>query len=766
MRTSQDNSHRPPAKSILSKLPIAKKLQLIVFVFVCIVFAVLALVLAGSQLTSAARAYVAGEGMWSKAQKKATIELQEYALTRDEKEYREFLEALAVPLGDRTARLGMEKPNPEKEVVFAGFRQGQNANADIPGMMMLFRRFRNTELIGKTAAIWAKGDEYIDEMRQEGAELHHLVQSGAASEQEIAAIARRVEETDGKLTPLENEFSAALSGGARSIDQIYMAGLPLAACLLLALGMVLSFTVVREIDASEAERSRAEARTRESEERYRELLENANDIIYVHDLKGYFVSWNRKGEELLGYNMSETTGLHICDVIVPEDLARAEEMTAKKLTGKSFPPYSLRLVSKDGRRCEVEVSSRLLYVRGKAIGVQGIARDLSERRRLEAELLQAQKMEAVGRLAGGIAHDFNNILMIVRGYAENLQDRLHPNDSLNQHAGQIVKAANRAAELTQRLLGFSRKQVFEPRVLQLNAVVSEIAKMLPRLLGADIELSLHLDPAAGNVSADPIQLEQVLINLVVNSRDAMPRGGKLLISTGCRESDGNANDSQRLAPGRYAEICVQDSGCGMNAETRSHIFEPFYTTKDKDKGTGLGLSTVYGIVRRSGGHIFVSSEVGIGTTMRIYLPQVQSASEPGVPDAVACSDEWERGGTVLLAEDEESLRGLIGEKMRAEGYEVLEAANGEQAMALASRHRGEIHFLLTDVVMPKLRGPEVAALLRVRFPNMKVIFMSGYTESALVQDGILEKNTVLLQKPFTVKKALEAMRHLNVNTRS
>jgi PAS domain S-box-containing protein len=763
MRESQNNSSTP-AKSLLSKLPTTKKLQLIVAVFVCIVFAVLGLVFAGSQITSAARAYVAGEGLWSKAQKKATIELLEYAYKHDEKDYQEFQDSLSVPLGDRKARLEMEKPVPDKDVVFAGFREGKIAEADIPGMMRLFRRFRRTELIDRAAAIWAKGDEYVDEMRQEGAELHRLIGAKQASEQQIAAVARRVEATDERLTPLENEFSSLLSAGARSIDKAFHAGLPLAACLLLALGMAVSLIVVREVDSSEAVRSRAEAATRESEERYRELLQNANDIVYVHDLTGHFVSWNRKGEELLGYKMSESQGLHIRDVVAPEDLPIAEEMTSRKLTGRNFPPYSLRLVAKDGRRCEVEVSSRLLYVRGKAIGVQGIARDLSERRRLEAELLQAQKMEAVGRLAGGIAHDFNNILMIVRGYAESLQDRLHPEDPLTEHADQIIKAANRAAELTQRLLGFSRKQVFEPRVVELNSIVAETVNMLPRLLGADIELLANLDPNAGNVNADPVQLEQVLINLAVNSRDAMPNGGRLIISTGCRELEQGDNDNQILVPGRYAEILVQDSGCGMSAETRRHIFEPFFTTKDKDKGTGLGLSTVYGIVRKSGGGIYVYSEVGIGTAMRIYLPQVASAIEPRAPEVRVERREAARGGTVLIAEDQPSLRSLVAETMRAEGYQVLEASNGEEAVEMANRHRGPIDFLLTDVIMPKLRGPEVAARLRARYPELKVIFMSGYAESALVEDGVLEKNTVLLQKPFSLKKVLEAVQQLEVTT--
>jgi C4-dicarboxylate-specific signal transduction histidine kinase len=391
---------------------------------------------------------------------------------------------------------------------------------------------------------------------------------------------------------------------------------------------------------------------------------------------------------------------------------------------------------------------------------------LTERRRLEAELLQAQKMEAVGRLAGGIAHDFNNILMIVRGYAEILLERLHPEDPLHGQAAQIMKAGNRAAQLTQRLLGFSRKQVFEPKILNVNDVVSEISKMLPTLLGAHVDFSLELSADAGNVNADPIQMEQVLINLAVNSRDAMPQGGKLIISTAARDLERDASGEQpAILPGRYAEICVQDSGCGIDKETVRYIFEPFFTTKDKDKGTGLGLSTVYGIVKRSGGYILVSSEAGIGTKMRIYLPLVEREVESRTPDAKA-NGETRGTGTVLIAEDEQALRELVGARMRAEGYEVLEAENGEEALAIAGRYKGDIQLLLTDVIMPKLRGPELASRLRLRYPGMKVIYMSGYTESALVQDGMLERNTVLLQKPFTVKKILEVIRQMSVNLRS
>jgi PAS domain S-box-containing protein len=755
-----------PVHGILRKLPTSRKLQLIVFVFVGIVFSVLALVYLGARITSAARAYVAGEGLWSKAQKEAAIRLQEYAYTRDERDYQEFLESLSVPLGDRKARLEMEKPHCDDRVAAAGFRQGKIPEPDIPGLIMLFRRFRRTEVITTAATIWEQGDNEIDKLRIVGAQLHEAITSGNTSQRQIATLAVQIEDEDGKLTPLERDFSVGLSNGARRIDRLVMIGLPLAGLVLLGLGLAVSGLIVREIESNEADRGRAEAATRQSEQRYRELLENANDIVYLHDLEGYFLSWNRKAEELLGYKMSDHPRLHVRDVVAPEDQVLIEVIMAEKLTGRNSAPYSLRLVSKDGKRCEVEVSSRLLTENGHAVGVQGIARDLTERRRLEAELLQAQKMEAVGRLAGGIAHDFNNILMIVRGYAESLLERLHPEDPLHAQAEQIQKAAQRASELTHRLLGFSRKQVFEPKVLELNQAIAEVSKMLPRLLGSHIDFSLDLRPEAGHVNVDPIQLEQVLINLAVNSRDAMPQGGTLIIGTGCRELEQTDQDrGTSVIPGRYAELSAQDSGCGIAKADLAHIFEPFFTTKDKDKGTGLGLSTVYGIVKRSGGYIFVSSEVGTGTTIRVYLPQVLQERKEAEPEKMA-SQQDHRGGTVLIAEDEEALRTLIGGMMRAEGFEVLEAANGEEAVAIAERYHGRIYLLLTDVIMPRLRGPEAAARIRLRYPDIKVVFMSGYTESALIQDGMLASNTLLLQKPFTVKKVLEAIRHLNVNARA
>ncbi|HVO56202.1 MAG TPA: PAS domain S-box protein [Dongiaceae bacterium] len=762
MPTPPDKHSSKPIS--LAHQPIARRLQLVVFVFVCIVFAVLALAYAGSRIASASRAYMGGEAMWSKAQKTAVIRLQKYSASHDEQDYQAFLASLAVPFGDRAARTEMEKEAPDYAVIREGFRQGKIADDDIPGMISLYRRFHGTPEIAAAARIWAEGDADIEELRKEGAELHASIVDGGDAQQ-IREITSRIERTDKKLTVLGENFSAALSTAARRMDGILAIGLPLAASLLLALGAAISIIVVRQANAIVAERAHAEAIARANELRYRELLENASDIIYVHDLDGFFLDWNRKAGELLGYDLQEGR-LHIRDLVAPEDRAAVEEMLARCVAGKNAPTHELRLVTKAGAKVEVEVSSRLLYEDGKMIGVQGIARDLSDRRKLEAELLQAQKMEAVGRLAGGIAHDFNNILMIVRGYAELLIEGLHPKDPLHAQAEQIQKAGSRGAELTQRLLGFSRKQVFEPKILDVNEAIREVSKMLPRLLGAHIEFGVALDPDAGFVNADPIQLEQVLINLVVNSRDAMPQGGRLTVRTASRDLESGVEGStMAVVPGRYVEISVQDSGCGIEPSAVPFIFEPFFTTKEKDKGTGLGLSTVYGIVKRSGGYILVSTKAGVGTTMRVYLPQVEREADKPAGEPVQ-EPQTAATCTVLVADDEESLRTLISTKLRSEGYQVLEAANGEEAIAAANRHRGPIQLLLTDVIMPKLRGPEAAARLRLRYPGMKVIYMSGYTESALVQDGMLERDTVLLQKPFTITKIVETIQQLNSAVRT
>jgi signal transduction histidine kinase/ActR/RegA family two-component response regulator len=385
---------------------------------------------------------------------------------------------------------------------------------------------------------------------------------------------------------------------------------------------------------------------------------------------------------------------------------------------------------------------------GEILGVGCLVSEITERKQLEDQLRQSQKMEAVGQLAGGIAHDFNNLLTAITGYSTLGLRHIEENHRVTGYLEEIKKAGDRAANLTRQLLAFSRKQILQPIPLNLNDIVSDINKLLERLIGEDIELSVKLGSDLRRIKVDPGQIEQVLVNLAVNARDAMPRGGKLTIETTAVElSQEYADKHIGLQAGRYLVLTVSDNGTGMDEKTKERIFEPFFTTKEKDKGTGLGLSTVYGIVKQSGAHISVYSEMGYGTTFKIYLPE-HDAPETTEPAALPIGN-WGGSETVLLVEDEDAVRGLARQILEEEGYSVLEASRGEEALSLCAAYEQTIQLLLTDVVMPETSGKEVADRLRTLRPDIKVLFMSGYTDDAIVHHGVLDAKVQFIQKPFT-----------------
>ncbi len=373
----------------------------------------------------------------------------------------------------------------------------------------------------------------------------------------------------------------------------------------------------------------------------------------------------------------------------------------------------------------------------------------AERKQLQEQLLQAQKLEAVGQLAGGMAHDFNNLLTAIIGYSQLTLRRLPADDALRTNLEEIKMAGDRAASLTRQLLAFSRKQVMQPKVFDLNSVVTELGNMLGRMIGEHIDLRTTLHPDLGNVKADPGQMEQVIVNLAVNARDAMPSGGKLTIETANTYLDSSyAQTHVAVTPGPYVMLAVSDTGTGIDAQARPHIFEPFFTTKEVGKGTGLGLSTVYGIVRQSGGNIWVYSEVGKGTTFKIYLPRVEESAEEYKRPA-ALSQLPQGTETILLVEDDEMVRKLAREVLETSGYRVLAATSGSAAMQICEQDRETIHLLLTDVVMPEMSGSEVGIRLQSLHPEMRILFMSGYADNAIVHHGVLDAGTSFLQKPFT-----------------
>jgi len=646
-----------------------------------------------------------------------------------------------------------------------------------------------------------------------------------------------------------------------------------------------------------SERRHAEVVVRESEERFRNLFENARDTVFTCDLEGNFTSMNAAGELLTGFTRVEALNSNFTKVVAPEYMQVAKEMLTRKAGGDIATAYELEIISKQGRRVLVEISSRTLFENGKAVGVQGSVRDITARKREEEalrrseeqyrslfesnpqpmwvydlktlaflavneasirhygfsrdhflattvdaihlqadvppliaklskidglcqlgewlhrksdgeainveltanvidfanrkaglvlvndltdhktaeqalynsqmQLQQSQKLEAIGQLAGAVAHDFNNLLTAIGGYSDLTLRRLQEDDPLRQNLIEISKATNRAASLTRQLLAFSRKQLLDPKVLDLNAVVTDMSSMLCRLIGEDVELATDLAPDLGRVKADPGQVEQILMNLVVNARDAMPNGGTVTIETRNVVFDESyATQHVPVLPGEYTMLAVSDTGTGMDQAIQSRVFEPFFTTKPAGKGTGLGLSTVYGIVKQSEGYVWVYSEGGIGTVFKVYLPQVRNPLDINRHKAESGSELGD-GEMILLVEDDEIVRRMARTILENHGYSVLEAADVNEALGLCVDNLSTLDLLLTDVIMPGMSGRMLAERIARLCPTLPVVYMSGYTDDAIVRYGILEEDIIFLQKPFTPESLIGKVRQaLTSQTRS
>ena len=497
------------------------------------------------------------------------------------------------------------------------------------------------------------------------------------------------------------------------------------------------------------ERKRTEEQLHDSERKYRLLFETNPEPMWVYDFETLqILAVNGAAITRYGYSEREFLELTIRDLRLAEDQGRLDEELSHRQANQEAVRVGVRHRTKDGQPFEVDLVARPLEFAGRRARLV-LARDVTAQRHLEEQLRQSQKMEAVGQLAGGIAHDFNNLLTAILGSTQLLLHNTPPGDPRREDAEEIRNAGMRAAELTRQLLAFSRRQVLAPKVLELNAVVTNMQRMLQRLLGEDVELATALDPAAGAVSADPGQLEQVLLNLAVNARDAMPSGGRLGVATSrLTLAEEHIERRHRMPAGDYACLAVTDTGVGMDEGTQAHLFEPFFTTKEVGKGTGLGLATVYGIVKQSGGYVWVYSEPGRGTTVKVYLPRV--AGEAAAAPLAAPSLAEVRGGdeTVLLVEDATPVRTMARRGLEGRGYLVLDASDGPAALELSARHAGRIDLLVTDVVMPGMSGRELAERLAPHRPSMKVLYTSGYTDDTMVRQGVLTAGVAFLQKPF------------------
>jgi two-component system, cell cycle sensor histidine kinase and response regulator CckA len=514
------------------------------------------------------------------------------------------------------------------------------------------------------------------------------------------------------------------------------------------IGLVLLFDVY--VVFQQLQISRVRRQIAEREELFKLISENAADMIAVVNVDGTRAYNSPSYQRILGYSSDELRRTSAFEQIHPDDrskvVAAAEE--AKRSGRGRRVEYRMR--HKDGQWIALESTASVVRdSKGQIQKLIIVNRDITERKQLEQQLYLAQKLEAIGTLSGGIAHDFNNLLGVIIGYTETLQKRMQLRNRFRAAIDEIQRAAQRAASLTQQLLAFSRKQVLEPKILDLNAIVSEVEKMLGSVLGEHIDLVLVLSKSIGMVKADRTQIERVILNLAVNARDAMPQGGRLTVETANVElDDARATLPRYIAPGSYVLLKVTDTGCGMSPDVQAHIFDPFFTTKEKGKGTGLGLATVYGVIKQSGGYILADSDLGKGTTFEIYLPRVASAPEITKDSRSLATAVSGHQAVVLLVEDEPSMRTLTRDVLQEAGYTVFEAADAFQAVEIAKQSEVGIDLLLTDVIMPGMNGRALAQALSAARPETRVLFMSGYAHTEIATQGILDAGTSILHKPF------------------
>ncbi len=510
-----------------------------------------------------------------------------------------------------------------------------------------------------------------------------------------------------------------------------------------------------------SERKRAEQDLAQSQKRYQALVHSIDGIVWEADPRAFrFLFVSRQAERILGFPVERwlTQPRFWRNQIHPEDLARVRGALSNAVKQKRGHEVEYRMIASDGHTVWIRDTVSLIVENRKVAKLRGLMVDITDKkaseealRRSEEQLRQSQKMEAIGRLAGGIAHDFNNLLTAITGYGDLLLRGLGKKNRLRRAAMEISKAAQRAADLTGQLLAFSRQQVLQPQIIDLNAVVTDMEMMIQRVIGEHIKLVTRLEPNLGAVKADPGQMHQVLLNLMVNARDAMPKGGEAVIETGVLKLDKNYADGHRgVEPGSYIKLSVTDTGTGIDEETKRRLFEPFFTTKEQGKGTGLGLSTVYGIVKQSGGHITVDSEVGKGSTFSIFLPWAEKeVAEPLNKKSDEIPESSPGTERILLVEDDESVRELASEILQMNGYEVIEASNGVEALAIFDAQETPVDLIVTDLIMPQMGGRDLAKEIAPKSPDLKVLFLSGYTDSTALQQGMLEPGSFFLPKPFT-----------------
>ncbi len=697
----------------------------------------------GFDALSSARAYVGGEGLWSKAQKDAVHHLTRYVYTRDSVEYRQFEQYLQVPLGDQIARRELQQERPDWDRVRAGFLQGRNHPDDIAGMGRFFRRFHRVPFVAAAIGYWTQGDSLITELLALGATVHDEIDSPHPDERRISASLQQVDRLTHQLALVEDSFSGAMGAGARRAKTVLEALLAAAAASLLVLAGLGLQRASRLAEAAEASRHA-------SEEQFRAMVHHAQIGIVRTTRTGAVLSANPALVRMLGY--ADEADLMQLDVSrdlhqVPEE----RERLLRELEDRGQTSFESTLRRKDGRVIQVHSHVRLVSAKGGAEdSIEAFVEDVTQQRSLEEQLRQAQKMEAVGQLTGGIAHDFNNLLTVILSTATLIEQQL-PADLVEARDDleDLTSAVRRGGDMVRKLMAFSRDRRLQFHAQPLSPLVEAAAELLPRVLPANIEVAVHADPTAATVRTDAGSIEQILLNLATNARDAMPEGGRLEITVrSLSESAGG--------PPTEVFLQVSDTGMGMDAATKERLFEPFFTTKPPGLGSGLGLTMVHGLMQQHGGRIAVESSPGRGTQIRLYFP----VADATLPTSADRPERPEQGkGTILLVEDEESLRRATARLLEHSGYRVIAAGDGQEALDIWERRRAEIDLILTDIVMPRLSGTQLYAELRKRGLGIPVVLTSGYT----TQDGggpaSLPEGVPFLAKPWELATLLLTLHH-------
>jgi len=702
----------------LTARSLARELQLVGALVLSVVLGLLAITGIGLVTLESVRGYVTGEGLYSKAQKEAIYQLARYAETGAEPFHRSYEEAIAITRADAEARLALSLPEPDTAAARDAFLRGRNHPDDVTSLIYLFRFAWLVPEMERAIELWAEGDALVEEIVAIAAEIRAEIAAGGAPDR-IAALLARLDAVDGRLTALESDFSYTLGAGSRRVQKLVFVG-AVAFCVLFA-GIALLAA------------ARWLARQRRTERLFRSLTEDAHDIVNLIDQEGRLRYVSPAAERVLGYRPEDLEDRSALELVHPEDHTVVAAAIGRALSQPGRAQSAeFRFQHKDGSWRVFESTGRAVPASRPPLLIV-VSRDATERRELEARLREAHKMESLGRLAGGVAHDFNNLLTAILGSAELLRAELPDGTRARAELEEIASSGARAARLTSQLLAFARRQPVELRVVDLAALLRGMERLLRRLLRDEIELAIETGAGPITVRGATAQLEQVLVNLVVNARDALAGPGHIALR------------AERA--GGHVLLVVSDDGAGMTAEVQRRAFEPFFTTKPPGQGTGLGLATCYGIVEQAGGSIAVESAPGRGTTIRIQLPFADA--EPSAAPTPVREALRARGATVLLVEDEPAVRRIATLALRRAGHRVLEAEDAATALRIAMAGGEEIDLLVTDVVMPGMGGRALASVLCERRPELPVLFVSGYSEDEAPQREVAALRASFLAKPFT-----------------